>query len=365
MKVGILTFHAAHNYGAMLQAYATGQAVQRLGHEARIIDLLPESMIRRNRPFVCPDNIRQAAKMSRKMLHFNAWQRRYVRYEEFKQRYMNLTERFFSAEQLRKDPPGFDAYIAGSDQIWNPERGIDPIWLLDFVRDARRIAYAASFGTDAVNEKYHSVFREFLRKFSALSCRESRGVEMIREMTGLEAAQVLDPTLLLSAQDWESVCVPPQNATPYLLVYCLEESPEFMQLVPRMAEKSGLPVWVISTSVSNRFRCADKVIRDAGPREFLGLFCHASLICTNSFHGTAFSINFRKNFVSIPHTTRNSRLASLLQLLSLEQRQLRRAADLDCWSRNDLHMDYTTAGKRLQNEVNRSIAFLKEALSAK
>jgi hypothetical protein len=363
MSVGILTFHAAHNYGAMLQAYATKKAVERLRGEGHIIDFCPAQVERGNRRIVWDHHPRQWAKNAVYTLHLADWRRRYQRYEAFKNEHFNLTVRYWQADDLRKNPPDFDVYLAGSDQVWSTEHGINPIWLLDFVKVGRKIAYAPSFGTGSVNPECHDVFQKYLPLFNVLSCRESRGVELIQEMTGVQAEHVLDPTLLLSAEDWGQVSVVPAIKQPYLLVYCMEESPEFMKLVPRAAKRTGLPVVVISRSALNKFKCASRVVRDAGPAEFLGLFQHAALICTNSFHGMAFSINFRKDFISVPHTTRNSRLSGLLKLTGLERRQLTRADELDRWSDQDFHLDYEPVEAVLQQQIRHSLEFLKKALT--
>lgn len=363
MKTGILTFHASHNYGAMLQAYALKVIIENLGHESHVIDYSPGSLRLRNQKIKWTRSPRQWAKNVLFSLHKLEWETRYNRYEQFKNEYFDLTEHFENAEELEQHPPQFDVYITGSDQVWNAERGINPIWLLDFVKSGGKVAYAPSFGASMIDPLCFEVFKEYLPSFVALSCREKQGVELIKEMTGLDAEHVLDPTLLLSAEGWGKVSVAPDLKSPYLLVYCLEESSEFMKLVPRVAKRTGLPVVVIGGSAVNRFKCADRVVCDAGPAEFVGLFQNAAMICTNSFHGTAFSINFRKNFVSVPHTTRNSRLISLLELVGLESRQMTHAAELDSWSDNDFQIKYASAEVQLQRQVGASIDYLKRALA--
>ena len=363
MKVGILTFHASHNYGAMLQAYALEAAVNVLGHEGHIIDFCPAVVRYGNCQINWTWSPRQFAKNMMFLLYATEWKRKYDRFEQFKDRFFDLTEHFESDADLARNPPGFDAYITGSDQVWNTERGLNPVWLLNFVKNGRKIAYAPSFGTDEVSPRYYQVFRKHLALFYALSCREWQGTELIRQMAGLSAEHVLDPTLLLSAEQWGEIGVEPAIKKPYLLVYCLEESPEFMKLVPLVAGRTGLQVVLMSMAAVNRFRCAKIVIRDAGPAEFLGFFRNAAMICTNSFHGTVFSINFRKNFVSVPHTTRNSRLHSLLKLVGLEHRQLASAEDLNKWSDHDYKINYKPVEVILQSRIDFSMKYLKNALA--
>jgi len=363
MKVGVFTFHASHNYGAMLQTYALKKSIEKLGHSTHVIDFFPRHVEQMNKKFKRVINARQLVKNGLYLLQAREWIQRYKRYENFKNDYFNLTQRFFCARELEENLPKFDAYIAGSDQVWNAERGIDPVWLLDFVARGRKIAYAPSFGADHVVESAVPLFQKYLPTFAALSCRELQGVEMIRQMTGLEATHVLDPTLLLTKGKWDEVGVAPAFKHPYILVYCLEESPSFMELVPIVSKRTGLDVVVIGYGFINRFKGAKRVIRDAGPAEFVGLFSNADMVCTNSFHGTAFSIIFEKPFFSVPHTTRNSRIAGLLKVTGLECRQCQHPQEVLALSEDELGLDYSSVSPKLLESVQGSISFLKHALS--
>lgn len=363
MKVGILTFHAAHNYGAMLQAYATQHAVRQLGHDANVIDYHPPSAARNNRVYKWKDSPRHWLKNGALALHHNEWSRRYNRFETFKSEELRLSRHYASLQAITAAPPEFDAYIAGSDQVWNSERGISPVWLLHFVREGRKIAYGPSFGSETVPAAQEAVFQRYLPTFDALSCREEQGCALIRDMTGLQAEQVVDPTLLLTIDKWNAVASPAEIAQPYLLVYCMEFTPAFRMLVDKIARALGLYVVSIAGGAINRLGAVDRVIRDAGPGEFVALFKNASFVCTNSFHGTAFSINFSKNFVALPHSTRNSRLSSLLALTSLQHRQLTRPDEVDAWSAEQWLIDYSTVLPLLRDKVDQSKYFLQEALS--
>lgn len=365
MKVGILTFHAYHHYGAMLQAYAVQKAVLKLGHEAQIIDLYTKEVRQWNRSIKWVWTLRRIVKNMLLLVRFGAAdQCRAKRYELFREKYFRLTRGYKSESALRMAPPIFDAYVVGSDQVWNCERGIESVWLFDFVKTGRRISYAPSFGTDRVDSQYHDVFRRYLPTFDSLSCREGRGVEMIREMTGLVVEQVLDPTLLLSAEEWSSLSERPEIPEPYLLVYCLAESPEFMDLVVRMSQRTGLRPVFISKHDSGRLSGHRVIrVRNAGPSEFLGLFKNADMVCTNSFHGIAFSINFRKNFFALKLASRNVRIEGLLKLLGLENRQLNSAVDFERLTANDLTINYDRVKVKLQEAVDASVGYLKKALS--
>ena len=149
MRTGLITFHFAHHYGAQLQALATMRAIQSLGHDCEIIDYRLPHTTRTNQLFKKSGGVRGMASDAHTALHYGAFQRRFRRFEAFVAEEMALSPRRYTAfEQLRADPPAYDVYVAGSDQIWNPyifqDKQFDPSFLLGFVREGRRIAYAPS-----------------------------------------------------------------------------------------------------------------------------------------------------------------------------------------------------------------------------
>jgi hypothetical protein len=364
MKVGILTLSFLHNYGTLLQAYALRRVIEKRGHQATVINFYPEGCLINNKPFVWNKGLRKFAKSLVHLLHFRSLTSRYARFEEFKNTYLNLTPRFSSPSDVK--PEGLNAVVCGSDQVWNAAKGIDSFWLLDFVKKSRKVAYGPSFGGCHIHDSAIPVFKKYLPEFDSLSCRERDGVEIIKNMTGIEAELVLDPTLLIEPAEWNKLCSPRLIKDDYILVYSIEESPAFFDLISSVKKKLNLPVILLSRGASiNRYPHIDKIIRDAGPSEFLSLFRYASFICTNSFHGIAYSINFQKPFLATHHTTENSRLSSLLQLLNLTTRQLKTGLEPLTWSREEFDIDYSDAISRLKQEVETSIAYLTKALPAK
>lgn len=209
MRTGLITFHFAHHYGAQLQALATMKAIQRLGHECEIIDYRLPHTTRTNQIFKKSTSVRDMASDAHTALHYAAFQRRFQRFEAFVAEEMDLSSRRYTDfRQLREDPPAYDVYVSGSDQIWNPyifqDKQFDPAFLLDFVREGRRIAYAPSLGVPQLPEDKAAELKRFLAPFSALSVREKRGQVLVREAAEREAKVVLDPTLLLNGEDWGS-----------------------------------------------------------------------------------------------------------------------------------------------------------------
>ena len=198
MRTGLITFHFAHHYGAQLQALATMKAIQSLGHECQIIDYRLPHTTRTNQIFKKSRSVRDMASDAHTALHYAAFQRRFQRFEDFVAQEMELSPRRYTAfEQLREEPPAYDVYVAGSDQIWNPyifqDKQFDPAFLLDFVKEGRRIAYAPSLGVPQLPERESAELKRFLEPFSALSVREKRGQVLVKEAADRQAKVVLDP----------------------------------------------------------------------------------------------------------------------------------------------------------------------------
>ncbi|MBU5434324.1 polysaccharide pyruvyl transferase family protein [Pseudoflavonifractor sp. MSJ-37] len=367
MKTGLITFHFAHHYGAQLQAYATMRAIQGLGHECEIIDFRLPHTTRTNELFKKSRSVRAMASDAHTALHYPAFKARYDRFNAFVAEQMVLSPRqYTSFRQLKEDPPAYDVYVAGSDQIWNPnifaDKQFEPAFLLDFVRQGRKIAYAPSLGTPVLPPPYDAQFKGYLASFDALSAREKRGQVLIREVAGRDARVVLDPTLLLTAEQWGELALPPKEQGPYILCYFVSDPGEVAPYAQALSERTGWPI-VQLAGARRKIPGAKELVFDAGPREFLGLFQHAACVCTNSFHGSVFSLQFdRPFFTSMSPKERAdptwSRIYSLLSRLGCADR----IVGLDSTAPVDAPMDYAAIHARLAEARSDSLAYLKAAV---
>ena len=367
MRTGLITFHFAHHYGAQLQALATMKAIQGLGHECQIIDYRLPHTTRTNQIFKKSRAVRDMASDAHTALHYAAFQRRFQRFEDFVAQEMELSpQRYTSFAQLREGPPAYDVYVSGSDQIWNPyifqDKQFDPAFLLDFVKEGRRIAYAPSLGVPQLPEDKAAELKRFLEPFSALSVREKRGQVLVREAAGRQAKVVLDPTLLLNGDDWGKLAAPPQHQGPYILCYFVSDPGEAAPYALALSKRTGWPI-VQLAGARRKIEGAREMVFDAGPREFLGLFQHAAAVVTNSFHGAAFSLQFRKDFFTSmsPKERREptfSRIYSLLSRLGCADRII----GLDTTAPIDAKMDYDQVYERLEAARADSLAYLKAAV---
>jgi hypothetical protein len=370
VTIGTITYHRSENYGAVLQAYALQRVLADMGYISEIIDYWDPRT--RTASFSC----------YRRLLHF-VWHRlvkgtlvgmqRERRTERFRQEHLRLSnQRYSNARMLLSAAPEYDAYITGSDQVWNPRiHGGDPAYFLTFAPVGKSlISYGASFGISRVPTRFLSDYAEWIANIHFLSTRELEGREIIKLLTGRDAELVLDPTLLLDQEQWRKVAIPFCSRKPYILAYYMPGDREVNSAITEVSRHvSALTDWpIIRLGQKEYMRLLPwrSAIFDAGPSEYLGLFQSASFVVTNSFHGSAFAVIYRKPFlvpVNItlpPERALTSRVTTLLKTLKLEDRLFPVGSDLP--DDRILSVNYDTADGQLRQERQRSIAFLGRAL---
>jgi len=351
MKIGIITIHKVENYGAELQAYALYKTLKNQGYYPEIIDYLyvkhPQHIEeKRSKPWTklsFKDQLKwQIIKLIRKLIPYyknSMFRRRRQNFDQFSKN-MTFSKTFRNISSLEQNQMDYDVYVTGSDQVWNPATmsSLDPYFLSFVPKNAKKISYASSFGVSKLPEYLKPRYRTGLLNFTFLSCRESDGVELIHEISGKKAEHVLDPTLLLSRDDWKVAENPYREGifeegikNKYIFIYALEESETINDLALKIKTETG---WDIIKIYKNHFAKGnpniDQNIYDAGPSEFVYLIDNASFILTNSFHGTAFAINFEIPFYTIYSTQKanNSRQIGLLEKMNLSERLISDTTDL-------------------------------------
>ncbi len=366
MKIGILTFHASHNYGSMLQAYALQQTLLKWGHESKIINL--RTKIQRG---LIPPPLQWKHPRS-SLIQFlrnpqQTWdlQRKYYRFEKFLTNDLKTTKALATHEQvgLFLQQQKYDTLIVGSDQIWNPACwDFDHSYLLDFPLPIRRIAYAPSLGS--MPERISMDVQGFLRncwvKFDALSTREQRGSNFVEKVSGRKTEVVLDPTLLLEREQYLPLCESKPIVTePYIFYYTPREETGTFRIAQLLAQKIRRKIVVTQ---SHPEYIGENVIRiyDCGPREFLNIISHADYTIGKSFHLLAFSLIFSKEFLMVSREN-DSRMENLLRPLHLMDRMI--SPDI-----TDLHhlpapTDYSQAQIDLQHLRQPSFEYLRASLS--
>ena len=371
-KIGIITMHKVINYGSALQAYALQRKIENLGYKCFLIDyLFPNEFHQTKRTLRL--SIRQILNGIFRRLLFLLFYKRGKQLQLFTlfwKENFQLTETYRNQKEIFDNPPDFNVYVTGSDQVWNPihMKG-DPTFFCDFIKNGnRRISYAASFSSGAIEENYAITYKNLLNKYTAISVRENKGIKIVRNLTLKNVRCVCDPTLLLTKDDYAKLSI---NSTvkidkPYILAYILSYNfnpyPTIQETINRIAKETKLPVvYLLCNTLNFTFKFNSKIISAAGPNEFLWLFQHASYIVTSSFHGVAFSLIFEKQFYAIVEKNhKDSRINSLLEETGTDNRLIFTGSNIEKMDINELN--YSLVNPKIENYINNSIQFLKESL---
>lgn len=376
LRVGIITIQRSSNYGACLQCYALYRYVESLGYDCEIIDL--------HRPGVNHQKYHSSKrfKPSRysikkviieriKRLCGKTIEQKYPRstirmgkIHDFNNR-MNYSQPYFGPNDLYDNPPVYDIYISGSDQLWNPTMKycLEPYFLTFAPKGSKKISYATSIGVAELKEKEKLNFKKWLSDYTSISVREKTAQSLLKSFVDNDINQVLDPSFLLSKDEWLSISVPPQISKPYILLFTLEYSEALLGYAKILKEESGLELvylcWRQPTDSFGKYI----VEREAGIEEFLGYIRGASLVITNSFHGTVFSIiletcNF---YVYVGNSKRSSRIVDMLASFSLSNHLLR-DFKLSYKTLSDTTIDYQKIHGLIQDNIKRSQDFITASL---
>ena len=338
-KIGISTLHTGYNYGSALQAFATKSLLSEMGYEGEILTLKGSLVKGRDVRLIKMVSMAFRVLVSRREVSnkVNAYgaslKKEYSyttqsNFEHFTQQY--IRPHYSSWHEMKRigKCENYVAFVCGSDQIWSGDTlYVDPQYYLRYAPEQKRIAFAPSFGKDTVSEFNQKKIAKYISEIPQLSVREASAVKLVEELTGREAKQLLDPTLLLTDEEWNlNLKFEKEEATEqnYVLAYFLNEPSERAKsALQHIAETENLKIIALPSN-HNEADWFDET-KDAGPREFVELVKYASFICTDSFHGTTFSIIYRKNFYTFNRNygqgiNQSTRLTSLLSLLSLESR---------------------------------------------
>ena len=362
MKVGIITFHFVNNFGGALQAYALKSACEECGVNAHVVDYR-QWFIRFTdavRMFPICKNPKVISAGFKTMTQRIS---RRKRFDKFQHEYMSLSDRYYSAYQLNSNPPGYDKYVCGSDQIWNPfiTCGVDSPYFLSFEPEPRnKFAYAPSFGSSTIAPRYIGKIKTYLTTLGDVSVRESEGVDIVKRLTGRRCEQLIDPTFLVPFSRWgelADVSSAEIEYKQYILVYIMQQDNTVYEYARRLKEKYGIPVVEIGR-YGYKAPFVDKCIVDLGPLEFLNLFKNATHVCTNSYHGLIFSIIFEKKICVIPCKRFKSRIDSLTKLFGIA------IGDSDGKLELDVAYDINAIKERIATEKSKSMEYISKNLEA-
>lgn len=364
-KVGIATFHRANNYGAVLQAFALQETLKSFDEieDVEFIDYRDKNIEGPYKPFsfygrTLKSKVRKVAK---DILYFNKNSRRNVAFSKFIKENIKCSKSFYQIENIEKEK--YDICITGSDQVWNPNivGELSDFYTLNFCDDRiRKISYAASIGLNSIEEKYNLDFRSKLYKLDKISVREENAKKILKGLIDNEIDIVLDPTLLLSKEDWDRKIVNRKEENErYILAYAIAPNEEYINIVNYLSEEKKLKV--ISFDEKTKFKNSLRSAYCADPFEFINLIKNAEYIVANSFHATVFSILYNKNFLSVPHKGTSSRILDLLNMLDIKNAIYYSLEDFKTnkWKFDN---DWNLIEEKLKLKRDESIMWLRNAI---
>ncbi|MFK0731116.1 MAG: polysaccharide pyruvyl transferase family protein [Gloeotrichia echinulata GP01] len=320
LKIGIVTYHFTSNYGATLQAYALSNFLMKQGYDVEFIDYRPKSVRLEDRRYLYPKsywlNPSRIMEARKKIINMN----------NFVDKHLKLSQkRFDTSECLNKYKHSYDIVICGSDEIWNinSTRGLDTPYFLDFIsgKDARKVSYAASFGSTINLGTHKEKIYDFLSDFHAISVRDNNSYSLINQENFPIITKVVDPTLL-GLGNYEDIIKLPNINNKYILLYGSLDQKE-AEYVKTLADKEGLDIISIGSRQKKYLSPFLKLnIFDIAPEYWLGYFYNASFVATKFFHGLLFSLIFNKQFIVFSHPQKTVKVKDILNPLGLESRLL-------------------------------------------
>lgn len=388
MKIGILTVHRAPNYGALLQCYALQHYLNILGYECMVIDLL--------RPYhdgYIPTPGYEPFDVKKIHRSFKGEIKKFIghylhRYDANNRKFSNVyakeiahkkelfarfdkriayTRQYNSIGELYANPPLFDIYITGSDQLWNPTQPycIEP-YFLTFVKEGRKISYATSIGVSSIPDEIKLKYVSWLRSYDYISVREKEAQDILSGINK-PVYRIIDPTFLLPATKWEEIIDTSLDLceNEYVFGFTLSYISDFHSFMKKYARRQNKKyVYIVHAFQDAPYTCNDKNVIgliDVSPEQWLGLIHNASEIFTDSFHGTVFSLIFGKSFYSyIPSfNNRGSRIENLLQLFGLKERIIYNLKDCAFEAKT---IDYRNVNGIIEKEREKASAFLNKAI---
>ena len=367
MKIGIITYHAAYNFGSVLQAYATQIMLEQMGYETQIINYRPKSQ-KRFYGIVCTGN--GYRRFMKSLIHLVHLKKRLIRkdkYESFISRRMKTTEEFSNPLDAKEYSDRYNIYLSGSDQIWNKHSHelynmswdyMDP-YLLTFT-DKPKISYASSINNTTEEELINIIPK--VRKFSSISCREEKTSQMLCRLLNRDVATVLDPTMMINREKWLSLV--PQDRIindEYILYYSLRGIDDIKKDITKLHRFNIKIIIICPLSPISSSKDVINFV-DAGPEDFLRLIRDAKCIFTASYHGLLFSVNFNKDFYAIKskNPSQNLRAINILSKIHMEERLI---DDIESINIDNERLSFASANEAIYKMREKSKSYLEKSIA--
>lgn len=373
MKISLITFTRTRNYGGILQGFALYNALCRMGHKVQMIDYVTERCDIESEKYIdiytgksktWGKNV--ITKKIWKLFFYPYLKKTYKQFFGFLESRVELSEPYFSNEELKNAQFDADAFLVGSDQVWNSSftlnKRMDLPYYLDFVSPGyKKIAYASSFGKTQLSSEEGEATKALLEKFANISVREETGAEILKGI-GLDSYVVADPTLLLSVEEWEKHVSKLLIRDRYMMLFQIHPRQSLLELAKKVAREKKLKLIVVSANRMDKYKIKSKVIVAPKIDEWLSYIKHAEVVMTDSFHTSIFSIIFERNFIVDLEAANNSRILNLLNIVDLIERGINSYDATNCLYILNTPINYDEVNKKVLVLKNESLNWLEKAL---
>ena len=361
-KVGIMTFHRALNYGAVLQGYALQQAVQRLDCDCEIVDYRSDAIENAYKYFGISSGKNPVMSFAKGIIKFPVTYKRKKSFKDFSKRLLKTSKETYDARNIADANNVYDIFITGSDQVWSPYcAGFDENYFLTFASPEKKNSYAASFGCKVIPDDKKQEYYKRLHDYKSISIREIQGKDILSNIgIELSAEHSIDPTFLLSSEKWQIHSKIPKEKD-YVLLFTVNKPIKAMNFAKSLAAKKNLKVIYINDKPIGREKGVEYKT-GVSPEEFLGYIKNADYVVTNSFHGTAFSVIFHKQLYTEfeTQTGYNSRADELLTSLGLSAVRI---TDTE-YNGKDPKLDWNYSDEVITQKKNSAESYLKKMIEA-
>lgn len=357
--IAIITWHNHRNFGGNLQAYALNYTLQKLGYSSVFINYTKKITILR---FI-KKKLQLVVSYVYDMIPAQQSPKYSYRFARFQHKYLPQTKPIYSMQKLNSLSGKYKVFICGSDQIWAPNV-FNPVYFLSFVScKCKKIAYAPSIGLSEIPVRLLEQYKMLISNIGYVSVREYQSAQMIKELFSIHAEVVLDPTFLVSREEWLKIAKTSLNSGEYIFCYFLGDSIQHTHIAKKLSKKLGCKIIGISKSSFNQIQF-DINDEFAGPQEFLSYIANAKLVLTDSFHGMALSIIMNVNFYVFERfkdddpINQNLRIYNIINTFGLTDRLI---DDIPCSIKT---INYDSVNKQLNSEKERSNEFLLSSISS-
>lgn len=354
-KAGIMTFHSALSYGAVLQSYALQQFLKLNGIENHIIDYKCDYIADRYKKLITIDKRNIPKSFVGSVLKAGNKSKSLKLFDAFRKQYMQLSTPC-NTENISDISNKYSAFVAGSDQVWSPTCvGFDKRYFLDFAKDEQKFSYAASFGIKELPAEKENEYKALLSGFQGFSVREESGAKIVKSLLNKEARVNVDPTLLLKREQWDKIAVEPQIKTPYIFLFNVLKPKRLIDYAIKLGKEKNMPVYYLNDMHFPKKQGLE-YLNPVSPNEFIGLIKNAEYVITNSFHANVFSLIYKRKFAMEFETCskRNNRSEELLKKFAIEEKEITQAMS----PKPDAQVNWDFVEKILEEERGKSREYI-------